>query len=126
MICIVDEDHNMFFGYVYPLSHVAVNSIHVNANVWSVYRFDKDNYCELVLRSRLTSKSRMICCCCTYLSFLQDHVLPSARWYIPYVNWLLRMTVKEPRKKKMNWGVCHWVLVVGIADERYSWPYEKY
>ena len=52
-LCIVDEKSGQFFGYVYPLSCAGVNSVHLNANVWSVCRYDNLEYCELILRSRL-------------------------------------------------------------------------
>ena len=64
-LCVVDEEGSQFFGYVYPLSHVAVNSIHLNANVWSVYRYDL-KYCELTLRSRFAREfgvSRILVTC---------------------------------------------------------------
>lgn len=51
-ICDVDEGGHRFFGYVYPLSHVAVSSIHLSENVWTLYRYDRERECELTLRSR--------------------------------------------------------------------------
>ena len=55
-LCVVS---GQFFGYLYPLSRVGVNSIHLNANAWSVCRYDNLEYCELILRSKL---ARPFCC----------------------------------------------------------------
>ncbi|XP_062507542.1 uncharacterized protein LOC134183961 [Corticium candelabrum] len=49
-ICIVDKMRDLFYGHVYPLSYVAINSIHECETTWTVYRYDVE-YCELTLSS---------------------------------------------------------------------------